>query len=171
MKSGKGLKNYTTTIKVEQTISEIEGILTKHKVTDIWKQYSEEGEVIGLNFIVQTAHGKLPFRLPANFTAVNQVLKNQKKDGKLSSISWDKINDMAQARRVAWRILLDWIDAQLALVELEMVKIEQVFLPYMYDSKTEKTLFETLQQQGFKNLLSSPEDREEAKIIDVVEED
>ena len=36
-----------------------------------------------------------------------------------------------QAERVAWRILKDWLEAQLALVQTEMVSLDCVMLPYM----------------------------------------
>lgn len=151
--SGIGLKNYTTKIPVEQTIAEIEKILSKHRVTDIWKQYSGDGEITGLNFIVQTEAGRIPFKLPVNFMAVQQVLKNQKNAGKIKNVPWGVINDLAQPRRTAWRILKDWLDAQMALIELEMVKIEQVFLPYAYDPVKEKTLFEILEEKKFVGML------------------
>lgn len=153
MKRGTGLKNYTTKIPVEQTIMDIEKVLSKHGVSDIWKQYSGDGEITGINFVVQTEHGKIPFKLPGNITAVQQVLKNQKSAGKLGNVPWHAINDMAQSRRVAWRIILDWIDAQMALIELEMVTVEQVFLPYAYDPVKEKTLYEAMKEKHFAGML------------------
>ena len=53
-----------------------------------------------------------------------------------------------QAYRVAWRNILDWVEAQMALLEIEMAKIEEIFLPYMVNSSGE-TLFERLKQRGF----------------------
>ncbi len=41
-----------------------------------------------------------------------------------------KYRTRAQAARVAWRIIKDWIEAQLALVEAEQVDMVEVFLPY-----------------------------------------
>jgi hypothetical protein len=40
--------------------------------------------------------------------------------------------------RVAWRVIKDWMEAQLALVEIRMVTIPQVFLPWaiMRDGRT-----------------------------------
>jgi hypothetical protein len=40
--------------------------------------------------------------------------------------------------RTAWRIIKDWVQAQLALVEINMVTVPQVFLPYaiMQDGRT-----------------------------------
>ena len=36
---------------------------------------------------------------------------------------------MQQANRTAWRIIKEWILAQMALIETEMVSVEEVFLP------------------------------------------
>ena len=53
-----------------------------------------------------------------------------------------------QAYRVAWRNILDWVEAQMALLEIEMAKIEEIFLPYMVNS-TGETFFERIEQRGF----------------------
>jgi hypothetical protein len=43
-----------------------------------------------------------------------------------------------QAVRTAWRIVKDWVEAQMALVETQMVTTAEVFLPYavMKDGRT-----------------------------------
>jgi hypothetical protein len=43
-----------------------------------------------------------------------------------------------QSIRTAWRIIHAWIKAQLALIEVNMVSVQQVFLPYtiMSDNRT-----------------------------------
>ena len=45
-----------------------------------------------------------------------------------------------QAYRVAWRNILDWVQAQMALLEIGMAKMEEVFLPYMQQTTSEQTL-------------------------------
>ena len=52
------------------------------------------------------------------------------------------------ARRVGWRILKDWIEAQMALLETEMVEFDQVFLAYMVINKTQN-LYEYMLESGF----------------------
>ena len=32
---------------------------------------------------------------------------------------------------MAWRILKDWVEAQMAILESEMVQMDEIFLPYM----------------------------------------
>lgn len=46
-----------------------------------------------------------------------------------------------QAERVAWRIVKDWVEAQMAILESEQVSMDQVFLPYMVNQEG-KTLYE-----------------------------
>jgi hypothetical protein len=60
-----------------------------------------------------------------------------------------------QAYRVAWRTILDWVQAQMALLEIGMAKMEEVFLPYMQDREG-VTFFERMEQRGF--LLESGKD-------------
>ena len=141
------LKNYTTQVPVERTIAEIEKLLAKFGATDIWKQY-ESGNVKRINFVINTAMGEIPFKLPANVEAVRAVLMEKRKRG-LKSISESKAADINHARRVCWRIIKDWIYSQLSLIELEQIKIEQVFLPYAVNVKTNKTLFEHFTESGF----------------------
>lgn len=46
-----------------------------------------------------------------------------------------------QALRVSWRILKDWIVAQMAIIQAKLASLTQVFLPYIV-AKDGKTLFE-----------------------------
>lgn len=52
-----------------------------------------------------------------------------------------KKSDEDKARRVAWRQIYRWVQAQLALVDTEMVKVEEVFFPYI-QTKNGHTLYE-----------------------------
>ncbi len=53
-----------------------------------------------------------------------------------------------QAERVAWRILKDWLAAQMALLDIELVKFEEIFLPYIQLSGGQ-TVFERLEEKHF----------------------
>lgn len=52
-----------------------------------------------------------------------------------------------QAERVAWRILKDWVEAQMALLDIEMVKLQEIFLPYI--ELNGKTIYQALEQKQF----------------------
>lgn len=118
------IKNYTTTINANKTIGEIQELLSKHGANAIMTEYNN-GEVIGLSFKIMTPRGEMGVRLPANTDRVLQVLRNQRKKN-------NQVKDtMEQATKTAWRIIKDWIDAQMAILETEMVEMEEIFLPYM----------------------------------------
>ena len=147
--------NYTTQIPVEKTISEIEKMLSESGATKILKEFDGDNNIFSISFMLITDKGELPFKLPMNVKAVMQVINNQTKDFKKTKYGKTRIipkkfqNDYDQARRVGWRIIKDWLEAQLALFFLQMVKIEEIFLPYMYNANLGKTMFELLEERNF----------------------
>ena len=135
--------NYSTAIDALKTVGEIEYILMKHGAKSILKNIGSDQSIIGLSFIVETAYGPMPIKLPVNTDPVLIVLQREKK--KKSSVKATK----EQAERVAWRILKDWVEAQMALIEIDMVKMEQVFLPYAILDKSGQTVFERMENKQF----------------------
>lgn len=133
------IKNYTTKIAVEKTISEIEVILSKHGAKKILKDYDGGGNVCGISFMVEVSGGSIPFKLPIDLKAWVSLINRAVDEGKLTKRF---MHDADQGRRVGWRVIKDWIDAQLAIVETQTVTIEQVFLPYAFDVRSDKTLYE-----------------------------
>jgi len=152
------LKNYTTTIAPEKSIAEIEVTLSMHGATDIHKQYDGLGNVIAITFGINTKHGIIPFRLPAKPEAVRQILMEEKAKRQLN-IPKKTASDITHARRVTWRIIKHWVDAQIALIEMNMAKTEEVFMPYMLSSQTNETLFQILERDELQKIL--PEKGEE----------
>ena len=49
--------------------------------------------------------------------------------------------DALRAERVAWRVIKDWLEAQLALIDAQMATLDQVMLPYLVIDATGKTLY------------------------------
>lgn len=133
------IANYTTTVPALKSIGEIQGILVAHGAKHILMDY-EKGEPVGIAFIAPTPHGDIPFRLPANIDRVQAVLNKQRVRSQVSE---------EFATRVAWRILKDWVRAQMAILETEMVSIDQVFLPYMQVGEGGKTLYEVMLDHHF----------------------
>ncbi len=94
-------------------------------------------------------------KLPARVDKALAVLQTQfsqglMRDKKTSAIfrRGNKKETGEQAYRVAWRNILDWVETQMALLEIEMAKMEEVFLPYMVNA-TGETFFERIEQRGF----------------------
>lgn len=134
--------NYTTTIDAFKTVAEIEKILVQHKAKSIMKNYEKES-IVSMSFMVDTGMNQIPVKLPAKVNECLQVLKTEKRAGKKN------IKDTKdQAERVAWRILKDWVEAQMALIDINMVRMEEVFMPYIVD-QSGKTLFEKLEEKQF----------------------
>lgn len=124
------LLNYTTKVDVYTTLGVIQGQLVKHGAKKIMQDYDDDGRIVALSFLVDTPTGLRGIRLPANVEAVYVVLTRQK-------VKCDR----EQAERVAWRIVKDWVEAQMAILESEMVQMDEIFLPYMVDNSG-RTLFE-----------------------------
>lgn len=128
------IKNYTTKVPAAQSVAEIVGALASHGAIKIQQDY-DAGRPISIAFMIDTPSGLRGFCLPSSTDKVKAVLFRQKV----------KIDD-AQAERVAWRILRDWVMAQMAILETEMVAIDQIMLPYMVDGKG-KTVYELYQSR------------------------
>lgn len=143
-----GILCYTTTIDPQKSVSEICAMLAQAKARAIMQEFDGVGNVSAINFRIGTKFGEMTFRLPVDVQAVHQILKNQWQQRKIPR---SLANDSAHARRVAWRITRQWIEAQLALIQVGMVEVQQVFLPYIQNQAGE-TLYETLERQKFNGL-------------------
>lgn len=125
------LLNYTTKIEAEQTIGEIQKMLSRYSVTAMMTEY-EGPHVSAVSFQINIAGKKVGYKLPCNWRCVLKVFDEQGVRMKHGGTRQE------QAIRTAWRVIKDWVEAQLALVEINMATIPQIFLPYtiMRDNKT-----------------------------------
>lgn len=126
-----GLLNYTSSVPAERTINEIQSLLAKHGVSGVLTEY-EGRSVSAVSFKMDIQGKSMGFKLPCNWRAVIEIFRKSKKHGKITPVQED------QAIRTAWRIIKDWVEAQLAMVEVNMVTVPQIFLPYavMRDGRT-----------------------------------
>jgi len=149
-KSYDRIKNFSTEIPVSRTIAEIEKMLTKYGATHIMKEY--DGEMpVKLLFAIETAHGKLSVRLPVYPDRVLAVFKIQVEKGLLPPKYWSWKGEWAlqQAHRVAWRIVKDWLDAELTMLNVDAEKLEEIFLAHIYNDKLHMTVYEMLEKNKF----------------------
>lgn len=128
------LLNYTTSISADKTVSEIQKILAKSGARAILANYDDNGTITALSFQMNVNGDLIGFKLPCDPNPVMLVLE---RDYKVPN----RLKNREQALRVAWRIVKDWVEAQLAIIETQMVKPEQVFLPYAV-TDTGETIFE-----------------------------
>lgn len=121
------LLNYTTKVSVTKSVQDIQKSLVKAGASSIMQDFDEKGQIVGISFRIMLQGQPINFILPSDWKSVQQVLKN------------DRVRyDEEHARRVAWRITKDWVEAQLALLATKSVTLPQVFLPYAvrHDGKT-----------------------------------
>lgn len=135
--------NYTTTVDSYKTVAEIEYILMKHNAKTVLKNYENES-IVGLSFLIDTGSQQIPVKMPVKIDECLLVLQNEKKKNPKKQIKATR----DQAERVAWRILKDWLEAQMALLDIEMVRFEEIFLPYI-ETSNGQTVFEIIKEKQF----------------------
>ncbi len=133
--------NYTTTVAASKTVAEIQTLLAKQGADAIATRYAE-GRAVGVSFQLTTPHGQRHFVLPIDVNAMGELLKKQWRNRQISP----RYATPEQAERVAWRVVKDWLAAQLALVDASMATIDQVMLPYL-QVDPEHTLYEAFRER------------------------
>lgn len=136
--------NYTTQIAVDKTLGEIQRMLAKAGAQATLTEYDDDGHITALSFRMMYQGMVVSFRLPAQVDRIHVLLQRE--------ADRPKFRTREQAIRVAWRIIKDWVEAQLALVAAEQAEMVEVFLPYAQNPKTGNTLFHQLAGNNFKQL-------------------
>lgn len=134
--------NYTTSIATEKTAGEIQKKLALTGAQAVLSEYDENGVMCAMSFRINNIY----FRLPINVEGVYQSLQ---KDNRIPR----KYKTYEQAARVAWRIIKDWVEAQIAIIQAGQADLAQVFLPYA-QNKDGRTLYEVIKENGFKQITS-----------------
>jgi hypothetical protein len=142
------IKNYTTAIDEAKTVGEIMGLLAAKGARAIRIDYDELNRPDAISFVLNIGTLPIPFKLPCNFAGVLKAMAADYKS-RTARYRFERNSESAsQSRRVAWRIIKDWVAAQMALVEAEQASMAQVFLPYaMPNEKSGRTVFEQFIEQ------------------------
>lgn len=134
----------TTKKDPEETLAEIQKILRRYNLKNFMADY-HEGQISGCIFTVEIKGGLIPFKMPVKWEPLYALAK----EGKTRYL-----RDPDQARRVAWRQVLRWIEAQLALVDTRMADFHEVFFPYIVNREG-ITIFRQMELEGFKKCLGT----------------
>jgi hypothetical protein len=138
---------YTTSVSAQKTLSEITAMLVKHKAEAILVEFAD-GQPVALSFKIATEFGPLHFRLPANTPRVYQTL--------VRAAGVPRANRTREhAARVGWRLVKNWLEVQLALIDAGLVDLTQVMLPFAQDG-TGTTVYERMVREKFAPLLPPP---------------
>lgn len=106
--------------------------------------YDDNRLPIALTFFVMINQNPVNFRLPSNWVGIKKLLDKNKKIPK-------NLKTEEQAIRISWRILKDWIEAQMAIIQCGLAELPEVFLPYAVTANGD-TLFNALKSNNMKFL-------------------
>lgn len=137
--------NYTSKVDYNKTVAEIQSILSTKGACKIMTDY-DNGFPSSMSFQIKFNNHFLSFRLPANYRGVLKVLQKQR--GVAKSYKTEE-----HAKKVCWRIMKDWIEAQMAIIESEQADLATVFLPYAVMENGETVSNNLLSEKGKKLLL------------------
>jgi len=139
--------NYTTKIPAVQTVGECQAILAQAGASSVAVHY-EKARPAGLSFRLVTPHGQRNFTLPVDVPAMHAVLLKAKRDGQFASIHAraDAFTTSEHAENVAWRVVKDWLEANLALIAAQMATLSEVMLPYLHVDE-ERTLWQAYRER------------------------
>lgn len=143
--------NYTTTIAAEKTLGELQRLLIRAGARAISVEYDPSGAPNGLAFRIKTASGDRDYRLPLDLGAVLKLLQraSQERDTKSGRArlpsTWVT---KEHASRVGWRIMKDWVEAQLALVQVGLASMEQTMFAYQLAEGQGRTVYELYEERA-----------------------
>lgn len=142
--------NYTTSIAAHRSVAEVQKLLAGKGASSIMIEYNKDQSISCISFTIEMNGVSLHFRLPANWKGVQKVLIKQTKAKKYHSDQ--------HAQNCCWRIILEWVQAQMAIIEANQAELATVFFPYLV-LKTEVTVYEQFTKSlaaGDNNFLLGP---------------
>lgn len=138
-----------TEISSETTVAQITKLLMIKGASAILTEM-ENGSVEALSFRYRVAESMIPFRLPCRWKNIEMLLVKRANMDRWTPVKRREAVTL-KAKRVAWRQIFRWVEAQLALVDTSMVKVEEVFFPYI-QAPSGETIFEIQSHKGFLQL-------------------
>lgn len=159
------LKNYTSEVPVSRTIARIEELLIKCRVSGITKEYGPTGEMSALRFQIKIAEDRqLDVRLPADVDGAQEALwrdyvGKDRLNPEGTELLWGgrgnkrkkRSGFREQAERTAWRLMQDWVEVQLSMIQLRQADTAEVFMAYVWDGR--QTFYNAIKEEGYRALL------------------
>jgi hypothetical protein len=144
------IKNYTSGVPAERSINRIEKILVEMGATSVNKQYNKDKKIEAIAFLIIVEGNTIPFKLPAKASEVESVLIKSVK--RMTEGTRMRIRE--QSERTAWKLVSEWVEIQMSMIQLKQADFIEVFLPYVYDYAQNKTFYQSIKDGGFKQLPS-----------------
>jgi hypothetical protein len=141
------LRNYTSNIAVDRSLEAIDTLLRQAGATHTARAY-KDGAVDAVMFQLNVNGRPYSFRLPSNPDAVFKVMMADIQ--KPQRGTEERVKE--QSLRTAWSLVREWVHIQLSMIQLQQAEALEVFLPYLYDGKNDRTFYTQLKETGFKQL-------------------
>ena len=116
------IRFYTTSVDAEKTAREMQQILAQSDARRVAMDFDAEGRPTGLHFVLQLNGQPLPFRIEPDVQGMEKALNED--DDTPGTFDAD------QARRVAWRIWKEWLNAVLAFRDTRQASVDQLLLGF-----------------------------------------
>jgi hypothetical protein len=142
------LKNYTTKINFNQSLIEIEKLLISIGAKKIIKEYDEQGIPKAVIFDFELEERRIPVRLPARIDRIPEALRRHFNNNKDSGAKYRLKQAMQSPQNVGWRILKDWLEANIAIMQLDQINMMEALLPFSVMTNGQ-TLYELLESHNF----------------------
>ena len=141
------IKNYTTTIDAEKSVSQLQDLLRKKGARRVLVDYDEKGRPEAVAFELELAQPEgVPLQLPFQIRARPEAMKRCLLADPGVPL---RLRTLEQARRVAWRLVYNWIDVQLAFVEAGQAAMAELMLGFALSTRSDsegrpKTFYDVL---------------------------
>ncbi len=145
------IKNYTSEVDASKSMANIEKVLVEIGASNINKNYTDK-ICTGITFLFFDMNMKqiLAFHLKAQVEECFNILWKEK----IRKTPDQKQACMIQANRTAWKILSDWAEIQCSMILLGQATTLQMFLPFVYDTKNNETLYDKIAAGKMDKLLT-----------------
>lgn len=132
------LKNYTSTVPAITSIGKIQTLLVENGATGITMRYNQDRVCEAILFHITVNDKMLSFHLSANLDACYNVLLQDVK--RPTKDTYPRLRK--QAEITAWKIVSDWVEVQMAMIQMDQAKMIQLFLAYVYDESKNQTFYD-----------------------------
>jgi hypothetical protein len=112
----------TTDVAAEKTLMEIQSLLGRKGARQIRIDYMDN-EPTGLAFTLEVNGQIIPFLMPARWERTLAAMKRNRVERRYLNA--------AQAKRTSWRVILMWLQAQIAFIETGQVSFAEIMTPFI----------------------------------------
>jgi hypothetical protein len=147
--AGKGPLNWTTKIRAKVTAQECVGMLVDHGAERAGLTVKDRRPV-GIEFQISTKWGLRHYALPVDVDASQALLFQAIDEGRIvpggGGRTRAQLTSREHAEDVAWRVMRDWLEVQIAMIEAGLATMERLLLSWQLVAPGQD-MFDALDEQ------------------------